>query len=356
MKRFFCIVLSYAFGLSFLTTQAQVPTNGLVAWYPLTQDHKDISSNGYHLLDSADIRQSLWIGEDRFGSYTTMLYASNSSNNFPGNVDARLSGFPALTTNFTISFWMKFNPIPQWFDTTSNTNFFHTLIQFLPSDDLGYGVQLALNDNGQMALVYENTNYWILSPFMDENSNFYDYSNLSYPTCNWQNISDLEWMHCSISFNGNTYRVWLNGHLLLEEFLESNSWIVGYPTIEEIVLAKDSPGAFHFEDYTLQLQDCILHDRALSSEEIYQMMQALSVAPMTWKGPQDVTLDCSSSEVPTLSIIPKPTIGWVGVSNIAFESASITATRGNDAGQDWLGWGWNLDTISITQLNQGSHH
>ena len=89
------IILLIAIALS-QSVCAQLPTSGLVAWYPFCDNTSDYSGNGYNLTNGGAI-----LTTDRFG-YANCAYHYNGINN-----SMQLSGLlPLPAANFTFSCWM----------------------------------------------------------------------------------------------------------------------------------------------------------------------------------------------------------------------------------------------------------
>jgi len=75
---------------------AQLPTSGLVAWYPFCGNANDYSGNGYNLTDSGAI-----LTTDRFGSANCAYYFNGIDNELYLN-----SILPLPSSDFTMSFWL----------------------------------------------------------------------------------------------------------------------------------------------------------------------------------------------------------------------------------------------------------
>jgi gliding motility-associated-like protein len=94
---------------------AQLPTSGLVAWYPFCGNTNDYTGNGYNLNDSGAV-----LTTDRFGS-------SNCAYHFDGlsNVMYIHSLLPLPYNNFTYSCWMLADTVQDGvivYNGNSNTN------------------------------------------------------------------------------------------------------------------------------------------------------------------------------------------------------------------------------------------
>ncbi len=109
------LFLVSAFLLVFVYVNAQIPTNGLVAWYPFTGNTLDSSGNNNHGTNNGAT-----LTTDRFGKANSAYSFNGSSNNISiGN----FSNWDMYKSNFTMSVWFETN------DTT------HTREQMLIGKD-----------------------------------------------------------------------------------------------------------------------------------------------------------------------------------------------------------------------------
>jgi hypothetical protein len=93
-----CLTMLALLGLSANTNAQSFLTNGLVAYYPFSGNANDASGNGLNGTVS-----NATLTTDRFG-HASSAYSFNGSSSF---ISINSSPLLELTTNLTISFWMK---------------------------------------------------------------------------------------------------------------------------------------------------------------------------------------------------------------------------------------------------------
>jgi hypothetical protein len=109
MKKFF-VTLLFAGILSFIpsslhlpitcTLSAQIPSDGLVAWYPFNGNANDESGNGNH-----GVVNGATLTSDRFGNAQRAFSLASNPNyiSFPSGESSSLN----ITANFSTSVWIK---------------------------------------------------------------------------------------------------------------------------------------------------------------------------------------------------------------------------------------------------------
>ena len=98
------------------TIQAQIPTNGLVAWYPFTGNANDSSGNGYN-----GVVNGATLTTDRFGKANS-AYSLDGSSNY---ISLQSNYIQDFSTKFTISVWINESYLnPNYNQTIVSTNAF----------------------------------------------------------------------------------------------------------------------------------------------------------------------------------------------------------------------------------------
>lgn len=203
---------------------AQVPTNGLVAYYPFNGDANDATSNSLHGTVNGAI-----LSADRFGN-------ANKSYSFDGS--SNYITFPAFpefyTGNFSISIWLKSADIPT---TRSYTSF----ICLGPT---------AANQTFNFAYDRSNANF-----------SYWDYSNSSYYfTTNADKVVD-KWAHILINYKDGVVTNYVNG---VSSGSQSISNIVSRGN-NQLQIGAYGPDEQYFAG---DIDDIRVYDRALESAEI----------------------------------------------------------------------------------------
>lgn len=181
------LFLLAAFGLNNLF-YAQVPTNGLVAYYPLNGNASDMSGNGHNgTLNGATL------ATDRFGN-------SSSAFSFDGINDyIDLSNYVS-DFNFqqpaSVSFWVKTNsdnPEAVFSVTDGTTGYYATIIG------------LGNNQTGTL------TNEIAVASYRSNTSDFYL---AGFTTTNRDTLFDNNWHHIVYVFNDVSTSIYLDQQLL----------------------------------------------------------------------------------------------------------------------------------------------
>lgn len=101
MKKFFSLLLLF-FATTFLVN-AQIPTNGLVAWYPFIGNAHDSSGNGYN----GTIMNGAYLTTDRFGNANN-AYSFDGMNDYINIITTNgFSQFNNPQTQYTFIAWIK---------------------------------------------------------------------------------------------------------------------------------------------------------------------------------------------------------------------------------------------------------
>lgn len=91
-------VFSFVFLLFVIQNYAQIPLNGLAAWYPFSGNLQDSSGNGNHALSSGNTYVA-----DRFGNPGKAVYVGGN----PDSIRFPVSGFTPMNGDFGISVWIN---------------------------------------------------------------------------------------------------------------------------------------------------------------------------------------------------------------------------------------------------------
>lgn len=179
------LILSVIFLTSFC--YAQIPTNGLVAYYPFNGNANDASSNAYN-----GIVYGATLTTDRFG-------AQNSAYSFDGVNDYITLSSYASNFNFqqpaSISFWVK-----------SNVDDVHAI--FSVSDANGDSAcTIVIGNNSTSSL----TNELIVVSYR---SRLTDYYIAGYTTTNRNMLFDNNWHNITCVFDGVSTKIYLDNNLL----------------------------------------------------------------------------------------------------------------------------------------------
>ena len=97
MKNIFTIVI-FAFSINAI---AQVPTNGLVGYWPFIGNANDESGN-----ENNDIVNGATLTADRFGN-TDKAYSFDGQNDYITIPHSNSLNFDGFTSNYSICFWLK---------------------------------------------------------------------------------------------------------------------------------------------------------------------------------------------------------------------------------------------------------
>ena len=173
MRKFFTIAI---IALS-INAFAQIPSSGLVGWYPFNGNTNDESINGNNGTNNGAI-----LTADRFGS-SNSAYNFNGTSNYISVPNIAVQG----ANSRTISFWIK-----------TNSNIAGSMV-------ISTGTDADVN-GGDFNLRLENSNKYI--GFMGGNytAGGYDY----YPTGNIV-LNDNLWHNVLVTYNGTTINFYIDG-------------------------------------------------------------------------------------------------------------------------------------------------
>jgi hypothetical protein len=201
-----------------------VPSDNLVAFYPFSGNAHDSSGNG---LNGIVTRATLTT--DRFGNPNSAYHFSG------GNQCIRVPNFPLLTSNFTVSVWMRTRGGSK-LQICLQYNFVPNHIWNLSYDHGAYGVGF---------------NCWD-----DVNGSWYG-APMSYRL-------DTTWTNVIVKYDGNAQYIYINGSLLASRKVTvpilSNA-------LRELAICDTFTNGDH-EPWNGDVDDVRLYSRALSDSEI----------------------------------------------------------------------------------------
>ncbi len=218
------LIFSIVFIIIGIACFSQIPTNGLVAWYPFNGNANDASGNGNNGSNNGAT-----LSTDRFGN-------SNSAYSFDGINDyIQVNHSSSLTPNNQIS-------ISTWINSQSTSGARHILFKGAPNPPpyLGYYVRLF---DGLVSIWFGQS----AQPIQ---------TNVS--------IAASQWSHIVVTFDGTIYKVYLNGVLG-----QSGSASYNFSNTSDLAVGKhgtQNAGYFHGT-----IDDIRIYNRTLSETEVQQL-------------------------------------------------------------------------------------
>lgn len=215
------------------TIQAQIPTNGLVAYYSFTGNVNDSSGNGNN-----GTPQNVSYTSDRFGNLKSCVNFANSNSN--SQIDLGTSINP---TQFTLSIWLNQTNF-------TKTGFNIPISKYYNSN--GFEIQAAAS----MTLIVPNGTTW--SAMLDTSSRYLN-----------------KWYHVVATFNGRYAKLYINGeekkclispaNTTYSDSLYQPSYSSGTNHLLVGNRPLDKSYNFHYEG---DIDDIRIYNRALDSTEI----------------------------------------------------------------------------------------
>ncbi|KIQ21280.1 chromosome condensation regulator RCC1 [Flavobacterium sp. MEB061] len=210
----------------------QIPTNGLVAYYPFNGNANDISGNGSNGTVTAAALTS-----DRFGN-------SNSAYSFDGvstYIDAVIPNIPKNNAARTISGWFKTN------DTFSDPNKYDVSIFDYGTLAKLQRLSLSIYSKGYLQMIsgasFSNDDFYI---------NNFDYANDS-------------WYFFTVTYDGTKISIFVNGKLVDQKAVNLN-------TVGNIFrIGERISGDTVKEGFKGTIDDIAIWNRVLTPEEILAM-------------------------------------------------------------------------------------
>ncbi len=223
---------------------AQVPTNGLMAWYKFNGNAGDSSGNGNHgTVNGATLTI------DRFGN-SNCAYQFNGSNNY---IEIPKSVSIEPTTSISICVWIK---------EDVNTN------QWIPILDKRWST--TIDPWSSYALYSTNSN----TPTPFSNKYFNGFSNGVSGTgkncISSTSPQTIKWVFLASTYDGSNMKLYVNGVL---ESIVSMSGNLGY-SFMDLYIGNNSEGSQWFKG---AIDDITIHNRALSACEIKKMYYSVSI-------------------------------------------------------------------------------
>jgi hypothetical protein len=211
-----------------LNAIAQIPTNGLVAYYSFSGNANDNSGNGFNGTIS-----NATLTSDRFGN-------PNSAYNFNGTTSKiDILNFTVNPQNFSICLWYNATV-----NGMAGTNEF--LHRCQPTNRMNYCWNLSWG-------LQNNQNY--LHTLLKTTSG-------SVVNQSGSNLAINIWQMATMTFDGNYKRVYINGVLIDSTNLAGQT--IDYTNKTGIFLGYDS----QMDYYNGKLDDIRIYDRAISSSEV----------------------------------------------------------------------------------------
>jgi Concanavalin A-like lectin/glucanases superfamily/Secretion system C-terminal sorting domain len=212
---------------------SQIPTNGLVVWYPFSGNANDGSGYGYDgVVDGATLTT------DRFGS-------ANSAYSFNGNSITVSNSAGLSFWNYTFSAWILDNG-----PSAPTAGAYHTIIAKYGNFD------------------FDNTYAYDFSICYDTISLGRDFKKLMDARPDWSAYSTTQinngtWQHVAVTVKSNdTATIWINGVPSGSQLYPNSLYETSYPTtIGSIRTSKEKP-------FIGKIDDIRIYNRALSAAEI----------------------------------------------------------------------------------------
>ncbi len=336
MKKFF-VTLLFAGFISFIPSSlphlissplsAQIPSDGLVAWYPFNGNANDESGNGNH-----GVVNGATLTADRFGN-------PNSAYHFDGVDDfIRLvkSDTADFSNGFTISFWVQVEEIPKEYSTANGIVTFDLITNQqwggLENGDHDFGAWIS--DQGQLHLggaFMVSDNY--ISPQLNP-GNWYT-SQFSAKIDISDSIPDHSWHHIVLrseinylGFGQSLTAIWLDG---IQYGMPFSS-----PTIADLLVGKDifnydGDPQHSFEKYFKgKIDDVSWYNTLLTDDEVKLLLGDSQSARLSYHLHKSVQVSCQENAL--LSIDLEPLWLNLGAQQITYKSAIVSARLINSAG------------------------
>lgn len=220
----------------------QIPTNGLVAYYPFNGNANDTSGNGANGTVTGATLTS-----DRFGN-TNTAYNFDGANNY---IDAVISNIPKNNSARTISGWFKTN------DAFSDPNKYDATI-------FNYGTLAKLQ---RLSLSIYQKGYLNLITGTTSSSDDYYINNFDY--------SNNDWYFFTITYDGTKLSIYVNGKYVDQKAVNLN-------TVGNIFrIGQRISGDSVNEGFKGTIDDVAIWNRVLTQEEISAMYVPASTTNYT---------------------------------------------------------------------------
>ena len=268
---FFCITL---------TACAQLPSSGLIAYYPLNGEANDASGNN----NNGKVLGGVGSAADRFGNHCGAM----NFNGVDGYITIPSSASLESPVNaITVAAWFKIEPNPASPESKS-------LSLICKGDIPQYRVQLLQNEKMKFSSLS------ISSAFTKGDPNF-----MLHP------INFSVWNFCAVTYSGKAVEVYLNGAKIWDTVYTTNF----APNKLPLNIAKDVTGKTQF--FSGSLDDIRIYNRALKPSEV----QALYNDKTDSRFEEDM-------RVQTMSNIEKVADANTCSSTVAFSPPIVTTNCG----------------------------
>ena len=241
----------------FLNENLNIPTEGLIAYYPFNGNANDESGNGNHgVLGGANGGPALTT--DRFGN-------ENSCYEFGGYynsnwIDVPNSSSLQLDTTVSVSFWVQ----ECFRGGTDGWGGFST-------EGYNYGV-IAKGGDGFSC----PPGLWIYTSHDINNeegfcgttvNNSYDYGNYAiHDITAWDSsVGDCDWLHCVVIIEGHHLSFYHNGVMVMDTIMENSA---DFSAANNQDMHIGIEGGYFWNPRDGKLDDIIIYNRALTSQEV----------------------------------------------------------------------------------------
>jgi hypothetical protein len=299
MKHFF---LKLGFVFASTLAFAQVPTNGLVGYWPFNGNANDASGNGHDLTAIGGV-----FSNDRFG--TNNAYTLN------GTSEYLFTTAVSTTTDLSASMWIYIKSYPT---NAAGCEFFGEGI----GDSKGYGLKM---ENKKLALMA--------------------YGKVGNFTNDITTLETNKWYHFTIIKSSTNFSLYVNGGLSSSGLISINP-IVGFLSIGGI--KSSSTGVFaNFLNGTVD--DIRVYNRALNQTEITALYnESTCFKTVTVSDTLRISTITGLNELPlnfgTIKVFPNPTNDVLNIS-VSNPSPNYTIKITNSTSQ----------TLFTTQLTTSSY-
>jgi hypothetical protein len=244
--------------LTFLTlfagsvASAQIPSSGLVGYWPFNGNANDESGNGINLTPQGTASLTI----DRFNNPNSAYHFEQSLNpspsylSFPNSAISQINNFSAGS----ISFWLNIHQF-----NVSNHYFGFDNSFFVKQRD-GVNTQIYLGIKGGTQKFRFHLDGALPSGF-DFSSN--------------ANIQLLTWTHITVTWNGSEQRIYING--VLDNSVASNAILSNMTDANYIQMGAIPLGSYGANS---DLDDFSIYNRALTTAEISQIYTNQSTPPV----------------------------------------------------------------------------
>jgi hypothetical protein len=277
MKKHFILFIIL---ISSFVTVGQVPTEGLIAFYPFNGNADDQSGNGNHGVVSGAT-----LTTDRKGE-------SISAYSFDGlNDGISISGFNLNPESFTISLWF-------FARTDGDANSKELLQRSNPLDKNDWCWNLSWHKKNGPSKVYSGI----------RNNNGLAADSL-------ESASKNKWNHVIMTWDGNTKKIYINGLLKKNHYLPGS---INYNNKSGLYIGYDSETGY----FNGNIDDIRIYNRVLSLEEmekLYNEGETYSLKLLSPAGGEDFVAGANHE------------IKWIGIG-----VNSVRIDYSTDAGATWI--------------------